>query len=51
MSAIHQELKGTGKDLYQNDRDIDMWFSLNFGRVILSKEGMMHGTSRLFFQT
>ena len=40
-SAIHQELKGTGKDLYQNDRDIDMWFSLNYGRVILSKEGMM----------
>ena len=40
-SAIYQELKGTGEDLYKNDRDIDMWFSLDYGRVILSKEGMM----------
>ena len=37
--VIHQELKGSGEDLYQNDRE--MWFSLNYRRVILSKEGMM----------
>ena len=45
-SAIHQELKGTGKDLYQSGRDIDMWFSLNYGR-----RHDAHGTSRLFIQT
>ena len=44
-SAIHQELKGTGVDVYQNDRDIDMWFNFNYGRVILSKEGMMRMAS------
>lgn len=37
--AIHEELYGTGEDLYQNDRDIEMWFSLNYARLILSKSG------------
>ena len=36
-TAIHQELYGTGDDLYQNDRDIEMWFIYNYARVILSK--------------
>lgn len=35
-TAIHQALMGTGEDLYQNDRDIEMWFSLNYGRLYLS---------------
>ena len=39
-TAIHQELYGTGKDLYQNDRDIEMWFIYNYARVILSQNGM-----------
>ena len=39
-TAIHQELYGTGEDLYQNDRDIEMWFIYNYARVILSKNGM-----------
>ena len=39
-TAIHQELYGTGDDLYQNDRDIEMWFSYNYARVILSQNGM-----------
>ena len=39
-TAIHQELYGTGDDLYQNDRDIEMWFIYNYARVILSKNGM-----------
>ena len=39
-TAIHQELYGTGDDLYQNDRDIGMWFSYNYARVILSQNGM-----------
>ena len=39
-TAIHQELYGTGDDLYQNDRDIEMWFVYNYARVILSKNGM-----------
>ena len=29
-TANHQELYGTGDDLYQNDRDIGMWFSYNY---------------------
>ena len=37
--AIHEELCGTGEDLYQIDRDIKMWFSLNYARLILSKSG------------
>ena len=28
-----RESDGNGKDLYQNDRDIEMWFSLNYGRL------------------
>ena len=39
-TAIHQELYGTGYDLYQNDRDIGMWFSYNYARVILYQNGM-----------
>ena len=39
-TAIHQELYETGDDLYQNDRDIEMWFSYNYARVILSQNGM-----------
>ena len=39
-TSIHQELYGTGEDLYQNDRDIGMWFSYNYARVILSQNGM-----------
>ena len=39
-TAIHQELYGTGDDLYQNDRDIEMWFIYNYASVILSKNGM-----------
>ena len=39
-TAIHQGLYGTGDDLYQNDRDIGMWFSYNYTRVILSQNGM-----------
>ena len=39
-TAIHQELYGTGDDLYQNDRDIEMWISYNYARVILSQNGM-----------
>ena len=39
-TAIHQELFGTGDDLYQNNRDIRMWFSYNYARVILSQNGM-----------
>ena len=39
-TAIHQELYGTGDDLYQTDRDIEMWFIYNSARVILSKNGM-----------
>ena len=35
-TAIHENLMGTGEDLYQNDRDIEMWFSLNYGRLYLS---------------
>ena len=27
---------GTGEDLYKNERDIEMWFSLNYGRLYLS---------------
>ena len=33
-TAIHKELKGTGEDLSQNDRDIDMWFRKNYGTFI-----------------
>ena len=43
-TAIHQELYGTGEDLYQNDRDIGMWFSYNYARVILSQNGMRRMT-------
>lgn len=39
--AIHQELRGTGEDIYQNDRDIEMWFSLNYARTILNPYGML----------
>ena len=38
-TAIHEELYGTGEHLYQNDRDIEMWFSYNYARVILSQIG------------
>ena len=27
-TAIHQELYGTGDDLYQNDRDMEMWLTI-----------------------
>ena len=37
-TAIHQELYG--KDLHQNDRDIEVWFSYNYARDILSQNGM-----------
>ena len=47
-TAIHQELYGTGEDLYQNDRDIRMWFSYNYARVILSQDGMRRMTSSDF---
>ena len=30
-TAIHEHLYGTGEDVYQNDRDIDMWFWLTYG--------------------
>ena len=43
-TAINQELYGTGDDLYQNDRDIEMWFSYNYARVILSQNGMRRTT-------
>ena len=43
-TAIHQELYGTGGDLYQNDRDIGMWLSYNYARVILSQNGMRRMT-------
>ena len=33
-TAIHKELKGTGEDLSQNDRDIDMWFRKSYGTFI-----------------
>ena len=39
-----QELYGGGEDIYQNDRDIEMWFSYNYVRVILSQNGMRHMT-------
>ena len=39
-TATHQDLYGTGDDLHQNDRDIEMWFSYNYARVILSQNGM-----------
>ena len=45
--AIHEELYGTGEDLYQNDRDIEMWLCLNYARLILSKSGGIPMT--LFF--
>ena len=48
-TAIHQELYGTGDDLYQNDRDIGMWFSYNYARVILSQNGMRRMTLLLTF--
>ena len=38
-TAIQQELYGTGDDLHQNDTDIEMWFSYNYARVILSQNG------------
>ena len=31
-TANYQELYGTGEDLYQNVRDIEMWFSYNYTR-------------------
>ena len=43
-TAIHQELYVTGEDLYQNDRDIGMWFSYNYARLILSQKGMRRMT-------
>ena len=39
-TAIYQELYETGEDLYQNDRDIEIWFSYKYARVILSHNGM-----------
>ena len=44
ITAIHQELYGTGDDLYQNDRYIEMWFSYNYARVIISQNGMRRMT-------
>ena len=32
-TAIHEQLYGTGEDPYQNDRDVEMWFSLNYGQL------------------
>ena len=32
-TAIHEQLCGTGEDPYQNDRDVEMWFSLNYGQL------------------
>ena len=40
----HQELYGTGENLYQNDRDIEMRFSYNCARVILFQNGMRRMT-------
>ena len=32
-TAIHEQLYGTGEDPYQNDRYVEMWFSLNYGQL------------------
>ena len=32
-TAIHKELKGTGEDLSQNDRDNDMRFRTDYGKL------------------
>ena len=32
-TAIHEQLYNTGEDPYQNDRDVEMWFSLNYGQL------------------
>ena len=32
-TAIHEQLYGTREDPYQNDRDVEMWFSLNYGQL------------------
>ena len=43
-TAIHQELYGAGEDLYQNDRDIEMWFNYDNARVILFQDGITRMT-------
>ena len=44
-TAIHKELKGTGEDLSQNDRDIDVFFRTN------QKGYNVYDSSRHFIQT
>ena len=47
-TAIHKELKGTGKDLSQNDRDIGMWFRTNYKRLIKKDTMCMTAPDILF---
>ena len=32
-TSIYEQFYGTGEDPYQNDRDVEMWFSLNYGQL------------------
>ena len=41
-TATHEQLYGTGEDPYQNDRDVEMWFSLNYAQ--LYKDLQRHNT-------
>ena len=49
-TAVHKELKGTGQDLSQNDRDIDMWFRTNYDRLIKKDTMCMTAPDILFKQ-
>ena len=49
-TAIHKELKGTGEDLSQNDRDIELWFRTNYERLIKKDTMCMTAPDILFKQ-
>ena len=49
-TAIYKELKGTGEDLSQNDRDNDMLFTKNYERLIKKDTMCMTASDILFKQ-